>query len=165
LGQSFNAKGYKPKEAKERSSRLCALQRREGFDMTKEPDFRKMAEEISIKYADGIVSAEDSFNCCKIDDIEKSLRSSYLEGQKDGIEKHKEIVEAVENFVVFYEKHCAYEEEKTKRFQEAANLAREGKQIEARRIVQGCDNACRVFDYSKINKGLVNSLRRIRKDK
>ena len=76
-------------------------------------------------------------------------------------EEYKGLVDAVKTYVDYHDKHKRYEEEKTKAFQEAANLARQGKQVEARRIIQGYDNACRVFDYSKVHKGLAQAIREI----
>jgi muconolactone delta-isomerase len=76
-----------------------------------------------------------------------------------------ELIRASIAFVEYYEKHCAYEEEKTKRFKEAANLARKGKRLEAWRIAQGYDDVCKVFDYSKVNAGMVKAVKPFRGSK
>ena len=64
----------------------------------------------------------------------------------------------IKDFVELYQKHCAYEEARTKMLQEAANLSRQCRYNEANKMLRGCDNDIRVFDYSKVNKGLVNLL-------
>ena len=72
------------------------------------------------------------------------------------------LIEASISFAEFYEKHCAYEEAKTKKLQEAANLQRQGRGNEAWNIVRKVDSEPRVFDYSKVNKEMVNAVKPFR---
>ena len=74
------------------------------------------------------------------------------------------LIKASIAFVDFYEKHCAYEEEKTRRFQEAANLARGGAMVEAKRIIRKYDSKPKIFDYSKVNSGMVEAVKPFRKE-
>lgn len=77
--------------------------------------------------------------------------------------QYDNLFKAAKAYADLAERHLQYEQEKTAKMQEAANLARQGKQQEANSLLREAERMRSVFDYTDVHKALIKAAKPLRR--